>query len=92
MQRGTAKDNNVNLGRVYASLSENGDTRYSSGDILMEAAQNLADEQEQARQNEQQTSAQEDAGSAPNREHRQNAQKAPESVPAQEQTNPHQRE
>lgn len=78
MQRGTAKNNASNLGRVYASLAENGD--YSSYDtevILRAAAEEAAAEKQQKKSGK--TAQQQTA--------RQNAQNAPESVSSQEQTN-----
>lgn len=78
MQRGTAKNNASNLGRVYASLAENGD--YSSYDtevILRAAAEEAAAEKQQKKSGK---TAQQQAT-------RQNAQNAPESVSSQEQTN-----
>ncbi len=78
MQRGTAKNNASNLGRVYASLAENGDySNYDTEVILRAAAEEAASEKQQKKSGK---TAQRQTSS-------QNAQNAPESVSAQEQTN-----
>lgn len=78
MQRGTAKSSASNLGRVYASLAENGDySNYDTEVILRAAAEEAAAEKQQKKSGK---TAQRQTAS-------QNAQNAPESVSAQEQTN-----
>ena len=78
MQRGTAKSSASNLGRVYASLAENGDySNYDTEVILRAAAEEAAAEKQQKKSGK---TAQRQTSS-------QNAQNAPESVSAQEQTN-----
>lgn len=78
MQRGTAKSSASNLGRVYASLAENGDySNYDTEVILRAAAEEAAAEKQQKKSDK---TAQRHTAS-------QNAQNAPESVSAQEQTN-----
>lgn len=78
MQRGTAKSSASNLGRVYASLAENGDySNYDTEVILRAAAEEAAAEKQQKKSGK---TAQRQTAS-------QNAQNAPESVPSQEQTN-----
>lgn len=78
MQRGTAKSSASNLGRVYASLAENGDySNYDTEAILRAAAEEAAAEKQQKKSGK---TAQRQTAS-------QNAQNAPESVSSQEQTN-----
>lgn len=78
MQRGTAKSSASNLGRVYASLAENGDySNYDTEVILRAAAEEAAAEKQQKKSGK---TAQRQTAS-------QNAQNAPESVSSQEQTN-----
>lgn len=78
MQRGTAKSSASNLGRVYASLAENGDySNYDTEVILRAAAEEAAAEKQQKKSGK---TAQRQTSS-------QNAQNAPESVSSQEQTN-----
>lgn len=78
MQRGTAKSSASNLGRVYASLAENGDySNYDTEVILRAAAEEAAAEKQQKKSGK--TAQRQNAS--------QNAQNAPESVPSQEQTN-----
>lgn len=81
MQRGTAKSSASNLGRVYASLAENGDySNYDTEAILRAAAEEAAAEKQQKKSSK---TAQRQASS----QNAQNAQNAPESVSSQEQTN-----
>lgn len=78
MQRGTAKSSASNLGRVYASLAENGEySNYDTEAILRAAAEEAAAEKQQKKSGE---TAQRQTAS-------QNAHNAPESVSSQEQTN-----
>lgn len=78
MQRGTAKSSASNLGRVYASLAENGEySNYDTEVILRAAAEEAAAEKQQKKSGK---TAQRQTAS-------QNAQNAPESVSSQEQTN-----
>ena len=78
MQRGTAKSSASNLGRVYASLVENGDySNYDTEVILRAAAEEAAAEKQQKKSGK---TAQRQTAS-------QNDQNAPESVSSQEQTN-----
>lgn len=78
MQRGTAKSSASNLGRVYASLAENGEySNYDTEAILRAAAEEAAAEKQQKKSGK---TAQRQTAS-------QNAQNAPESVSSQEQTN-----
>lgn len=78
MQRGTAKSSASNLGRVYASLAENGDySNYDTEMILRAAAEEAAAEKQQKKSGK--TTQRQTAS--------QNAQNAPESVSSQEQTN-----
>lgn len=78
MQRGTAKSSASNLGRVYASLAENGEySNYDTELILRAAAEEAAAEKQQKKSGK--TAHRQTAS--------QNAQNAPESVSAQEQTN-----
>lgn len=78
MQRGTAKSSASNLGRVYASLAENGDySNYDTEAILRAAAEEAAAEKQQKKSGK---TAQRQTAS-------QNAQNAHESVSSQEQTN-----
>lgn len=81
MQRGTAKSSASNLGRVYASLAENGDySNYDTEAILRAAAEEAAAKKQQKKSSK---TAQRQASS----QNAQNAQNAPESVSSQEQTN-----
>lgn len=78
MQRGTAKSSASNLGRVYASLAENGDySNYDTEVILRAAAEEAAAEKQQKKSGK--TTQRQTAS--------QNAQNVPESVSAQDQTN-----
>lgn len=78
MQRGTAKSSASNLGRVYASLAENGEySNYDTEVILRAAAEEAAAEKQQKKSGK---TAQRLTAS-------QNAQNAPEGVSSQEQTN-----
>ena len=78
MLDGEAKTNSRNVGKLYASLAENGDySNYDTEVILRAAAEEAAAEKQQKKSGK---TAQRQTAS-------QNAQNAPESVSAQEQTN-----
>lgn len=78
MLDGKAKTNSRNVGKLYASLAENGDySNYDTEVILRAAAEEAASEKQQKKSGK---TAQRQTSS-------QNAQNAPESVSAQEQTN-----
>lgn len=78
MQRGTAKSSASNLGRVYASLAENGEySNYDTEAILRAAAEEAAAEKQQKKSGK----------TAPRQTASQNAPNASESVSSQEQTN-----
>ncbi len=78
MLDGKAKTNSRNVGKLYASLAENGDySNYDTEVILRAAAEEAAAEKQQKKSGK----------TAQQQTTRQNAQNAPESVPAQEQTN-----
>lgn len=78
MLDGEAKTNSRNVGKLYASLSENGEySNYDTEAILRAAAEEAAAEKQQKKSGK--TSQRQTAS--------QNAQNAPESVSAQEQTN-----
>lgn len=78
MLDGEAKTNSRNVGKLYASLAENGDySNYDTEAILRAAAEEAAAEKQQKKSGK---TAQRQTAS-------QNAQNAPESVSSQEQTN-----
>ncbi len=78
MLDGEAKTNSRNVGKLYASLAENGDySNYDTEVILRAAAEEAAAEKQQKKSGK--TAQRQNAS--------QNAQNAPESVPSQEQTN-----
>lgn len=78
MLDGEAKTNSRNVGKLYASLAENGDySNYDTEAILRAAAEEAAAEKQQKKSSK---TAQRQTAS-------QNAQNAPESVSSQEQTN-----
>lgn len=78
MLDGEAKTNSRNVGKLYASLAENGDySNYDTEVILRAAAEEAAAEKQQKKSSK---TAQRQTSS-------QNAQNAPESVSSQEQTN-----
>lgn len=78
MLDGKAKTNSRNVGKLYASLAENGEySNYDTEVILRAAAEEAATEKQQKKSGK---TAQRQTAS-------QNAQNAPESVPSQEQTN-----
>lgn len=78
MLDGEAKTNSRNVGKLYASLSENGEySNYDTEAILRAAAEEAAAEKQQKKSGK--TSQRQTAS--------QNAQNAPESVSSQEQTN-----
>jgi hypothetical protein len=78
MLDGEAKTNSQNVGKLYASLAENGEySNYDTEAILRAAAEEAAAEKQQKKNSK---TAQRQTAS-------QNAQNAPESVSAQEQTN-----
>lgn len=78
MLDGEAKTNSRNVGKLYASLAENGDySNYDTEAILRAAAEEAAAEKQQKKSGK----------TAQRQTTRQNAQNAPESVSSQEQTN-----
>lgn len=78
MLDGKAKTNSRNVGKLYASLAENGEySNYDTEVILRAAAEEAAAEKQQKKSGK----------TAQQQTTRQNAQNAPESVSAQDQTN-----